>query len=433
MIIIDKALEKLEFEGKPIRVGMIGAGFMAQGIALQIFQFSKGIRLVAIANRNIEKAEKIYKDAGAEKIVSASTQAELDQAIELGTCVVTDDPLLVAKTPHVDLLVEVTGTIEYALPVILEAIKYKKHVALMNAELDGTLGPLLKTYADKAGVIYTNVDGDQPGVQMNLYRFVKGIGVTPVLCGNIKGLQDPYRTPITQAGFAAKWGQKPNMVTSFADGTKVSFEQAIVANATGFHVAKRGLWQPVVPAGSPLEEAVKKFPEQELLNNPGVVDYLVGAAPNPGVFVLGTMEHPLQKHYLNLYKLGEGPLYLFYTPYHLCHLEIPNTIARIVLFKDGVVVPKDKPYVEVVTIAKKDLKKGEVLDGMGYFMTYGECENATQARKENLLPMGLAEGCTLKRDIPKDTALSFDDVTVPKGRIADILWQEQKELFANFK
>jgi predicted homoserine dehydrogenase-like protein len=301
----------------------------------------------------------------------------------------------------------------------------------MNAELDGTLGPVLKTYADRAGVIYTNTDGDQPGVQMNLFRFVKGLGVTPVLCGNIKGLQDPYRTPTTQAGFAAKWGQKPHMVTSFADGTKVSFEQAVVANATGFHAAKRGLWQPVVPPGTPLEEAIKKFPTKEILKQPGLVDYLVGADPNPGVFVLGTMDHPVQKHYLNLYKLGEGPLYLFYTPYHLCHFEIANTIGRAVIFRDSVVTPIGRPYVEVITIAKKDLTRGEVLDGMGYFMTYGECENTAIARKENLLPIGLSEGLKLKHAIAKDQAISLDDVVIDPNRISWKLWQEQCRIFKN--
>ncbi|EKD47851.1 MAG: SAF protein, partial [uncultured bacterium] len=174
----------------------------------------------------------------------------------------------------------------------------------MNAELDGTLGPILKNYADKAGVIYTNTDGDQPGVEMNLYRFLTGIGVTPVLCGNIKGLQDPYRTPETQKAFASKWGQKPHMVTSFADGTKISFEQAVVANATGMHVAKRGMWAPTVPAGTPLKEAVNRYPQEEILNNPGIVDYIVGAEPNSGVFVLGVIDDPVQKFYLDLYKVG---------------------------------------------------------------------------------------------------------------------------------
>jgi predicted homoserine dehydrogenase-like protein len=296
--------------------------------------------------------------------------------------------------------------------------------------LDGTLGPILKVYADKAGVVITNADGDQPGVITNLYRFVKGLGIKPVLCGNIKGLHDPYRNPTTQEGFARKWGQNPSMVTSFADGTKISFEQAIVANATGMQVAKRGMFGRTVAAGTPIQEAAQAFPLETLLNGPGIVDYLVGAEPAPGVFVLGTHDHPIQKHYLNLYKLGEGPLYCFYTPYHLCHFEVPNTVARAVLFGDAAITPQGAPLVDVVAAAKDDLKAGQVLDGMGHYLTYGLCENADVVRNQNLLPIGLAEGCTLKRAIPKDQVLTVDDVTFPEGRLCDRLRQEQTKQFS---
>jgi predicted homoserine dehydrogenase-like protein len=337
--------------------------------------------------------------------------------------------MLLARSPHIDIILEVTGTIDYALTVILEAFKNKKHVAVMNAELDGTLGPILKIYADKAGVIYTNVDGDQPGVQMNLYQFVKGIGITPVLCGNIKGLQDPYRTPETQAKFAAKWGQKPHMVTSFADGTKISFEQAIVANATGMHVAKRGMWGPTVPTGTPLKDAISRYPQDEILKNPGLVDYIVGAEPNSGVFVLGTIDNPMQKFYLNLYKVGEGPLYLFYNPYHLCHFEVPTSLARAVLFGDAALAPIGAPQVEVIAIAKRDLKAGESIDGMGGYTVYGKCENSPIARNQNLLPIGLAEGAKLITAVKKDYTIKIEDVKIDDSKMSWKLWIEQYKTF----
>ncbi|KKR87191.1 NAD(P)-dependent oxidoreductase [Candidatus Gottesmanbacteria bacterium RIFCSPHIGHO2_01_FULL_46_14] len=431
MILVDTALEKREAEGNPIRVGMIGAGFMGKPIALQIIKYTKGMRLVAIANRHIEKAKQAYLDAGASQVETVTSQLELDSAIEKNTYVVTEDPMLLARSSHIDIILEVTGTIDYALEVILEAFKHRKHVALMNAELDGTLGPILKVYADRAGVIYTNTDGDQPGVTMNLFRFVRGIGLTPVFCGNIKGLQDPYRTPETQKAFAEKWGQKPHMVTSFADGTKISFEQAVVANATGFRVAKRGMWAPTVPAGTALEEAIKQYPTEEILKNPGFVDYIIGTVPKSGVFVLGTTDDPIQKKYLALHKIGEGPLYLFYTPYHTCNFEVPTTLARVVIFGDGAVVPKNKPYVEVVTIAKKDLKSGETIDGMGGFTVYGECENAETARKENLLPIAFAEDLMLKRDIAKDQAVTLEDIVSLPTSSSWKLWEEQQRLFKN--
>jgi predicted homoserine dehydrogenase-like protein len=300
----------------------------------------------------------------------------------------------------------------------------------MNAELDGTIGPILKTHADRAGVVYTNADGDQPGVIMNLFRFVKGIGVKPVLCGNIKGLQDPYRNPTTQAGFARQWKQKAHMVTSFADGTKISFEQAIVANATGMTVAKRGMYGPTVPSGTPIKEAPNWYPSESLLVGDGIVDYVVGAEPGPGVFVLGTHDHPTQQHYLNLYKLGEGPFYCFYTPYHLCHFEVPTTIARAVLFNDAAIAPIGGPRVDVVATAKIDLKCDQTLDGMGYYMTYGQAEKSEVVNREALLPMGLAEGCRLKRDISKDSVLTYDDVELPIGRLCDKLRSEQNNYFA---
>ena len=279
-------------------------------------------------------------------------------------------------------------------------------------------------------MIYTNVDGDQPGVQQNLWRFVKGIGVRPVLCGNIKGLQDPYRTPTTQAGFAKQWGQRPSMVTSFADGTKISFEQAIVANATGMTVARRGMHGFTVDPGTPIMEAAKLWDPDELLQGPGIVDYVVGAAPGPGVFVLGTIEHLRQRHYLNLYKLGEGPIYCFYTPYHLCHFEVPTTIARAALLGDATIAPIAGPLVEVVTLAKRDLKAGETIDELGGYTVYGEAETAAAATaRGGLLPIGVAVGATLRRDLPKDAVLIYADVEIPEGRLVDRLRREQDAMF----
>ena len=433
MIIVDTALAKRQAENKPVRVAMVGAGFMAKGIALQICNYVPGMELVAIANRNIEKARQVYLDAGVLLTKEVSSVSQLEENIRKGTHSITDNAILLCEAEGIDAIIEVTGAVEFGTNVAMCAIRNGKHIIMMNAEVDGTVGPILKVYADKAGVVYTNADGDQPGVIMNLYRFVKSLGIKPVLCGNIKGLHDPYRNPTTQEGFAKKWGQNPSMVTSFADGSKISFEQAIVANGTGMRVAKRGMHGPTVPAGTPLKEVVNLYPLKDLLEGPGIVDYVVGAEPGPGVFVLGTHDHPVQKHYLNLYKLGEGPLYLFYTPYHLCHFEVPMTVARAVLFQDAALTPLGAPCVEVVATAKTDLKAGTTLDGIGHYMTYGLCENADTCQKENLLPIGIAEGCILKRDIPKDQVLTYDDVILPEGRLVDKLREEQAQYFKQAK
>jgi predicted homoserine dehydrogenase-like protein len=408
---------------------MVGAGFMGRGIAWQICNVVPGMELAAISNRSVEGALRAYREAGRECTVVSGTLGELEDTIRSGRPVVTDDPMLLCRAEGLDAIIEVTGAVELGAHVAMQAIANGKHVVLMNAELDGTVGPILKTYAERARLVITNADGDQPGVIMNLHRFVRGIGVTPVLCGNIKGLQDPYRNPTTQAEFARTWKQKPHMVTSFADGSKISFEQAIVANATGMTVGKRGMYGPTVTSGTPLREVVDLYPAEHLLDGPGIVDYVVGAEPGPGVFVLGTHDDPMQKHYLNLYKLGEGPFYCFYTPYHLCHFEVANTVARAVLFDDAAIAPLNSPRVDVVATAKRDLKEGEKLDGIGYYMTYGQCEKVDLSVKERLLPMGLAEGCTLRRSIPKDQPLTYADVCMPEGLLAVKLRQEQDRHF----
>ncbi|TDX26948.1 putative homoserine dehydrogenase-like protein [Modicisalibacter xianhensis] len=435
MIIIDTGLAKRQAEGNPIRVGMVGAGFQASGIGLQIITATPGMQLCAIANRNLPAAINVFGQVDIQP-VHCDTQDELEAAIAAGRPAVTEDAVALARAGGLDAIIEVTGSVEFAAHAVLAALESGKHVIQMNAELDGTIGPILKAKADAAGVIYTFSDGDQPGVQMNLYRFVAGLGVTPVLCGNIKGLHDPYRNPATQESFAKRWGQKPAMVASFADGTKISFEQAIVANGTDMQVARRGMLGPDFSNGNPgsplvpIEETVSAFEPHLNPDGPGLVDYVVGARPGPGVFVLGTLENPRQRHYLELYKLGKGPYYCFYTPYHLCHFEVPTSVARAVLFNDAVLAPRAGPKVGVIAVAKKDLAEGETIEEFGGFEVYGVAENMAAIRQEQLLPVGLALGCRLARPVAKDTPLTFDDVVVPAGRLIDRLYAEQEHLFA---
>jgi predicted homoserine dehydrogenase-like protein len=434
VILVDEALRRRAEEGRPIRVGMIGAGFQARGIASQILNHVPGIRLCAIASRRAEAAVECFRQAGiTPRVVSGKN--ELGQVLEAGAPAVTEDAELLARADGIDAIVEVTGSVEYAADVVLAAIETGKHVIQMNAELDGTVGPILKRKADAAGVVYSFSDGDQPGVQMNLYRFVRGIGLRPVLCGNIKGLHDPYRNPTTQAAFAARWGQKPAMVASFADGTKISFEQAVVANGTGFRVARRGMLGPDFSGGDPcaplvpIEQTVGKFEPFLDPQSPGLVDYVVGARPGPGVFVIGISDHPGQRHYLELYKLGAGPYYCFYTPYHLCHFEVPSSIARAVLFGDAVLAPAAGPRVGVIAVAKKDLRPGDAISEFGGYEVYGVAENIDEIRSERLLPIGLAIGTRLARPVAKDRPLTFEDVEIPAGRLVDRLYAEQEAVF----
>ena len=427
MIIVDTALQAREKEGRPIRVALIGAGFMSRGLANHIVNTTPGMRLVGVFNRGTQRAVDLCEYAGIKDVASPATQREVDLAIREGKTVATGDAFLLARSSEVDILVDVTGSVEFGAQVAFEAFKHGKDVLLMNAEIDATIGPIMQAYAAKHGVIFSACDGDEPGVQINLYRWVKGLGLTPRVIGNIKGLQDPYRNPTTQKGFAEKWGQNPAMVTSFADGSKISFEQAIVANATGFKVMNRGMSR-----GVDYKDDVMKIGKLYDINQVrkfgGVIDYVVGT-PLTKVYVLAEHPDPKQQHYLSLYKMGDGPLYSFFTPYHLVHFEVPAAIARVVLFRDHLAKPLGGPVVEVCACAKRDLKAGETLDDYGMYMTYGEAVNADEMCSKKYLPEGLVEGCVLKNDIPKDGVITYDDVTLPPGRIADQLRAEQYKHF----
>ncbi len=430
MIIVDRALQQRQAEGNPIKVALVGAGFMGRGFVNQVVNSVPGMELAAIVNRTQANAERAYREAGVENFVTAEDAAGVSAAVAAGTPVITSNYEAVTRAEGIDAVVEATGAVEYGAHVVLSAIEGGKHVVLLNAEVDGTVGSVLRQRAEAAGVVVSGCDGDQPGVQLNLYRFVKSIGLTPLVAGNIKGLQDPYRNPTTQEGFAKQWGQDPHMVTSFADGTKISFEQAIVANATGMTVEKRGMRG--ADHKGHVDELTGEFDVEKLRELGGVVDYVVGAKPGPGVYILATHDDPKQRHYLNLYKLGEGPLYSFYTPYHLCHFEVPLTVARAVLFHDAALQPAGPPTVEVITVAKRDLKAGQSIDGLGGYDTYAVAERADVTASENLLPMGVAEGCVLLRDVAKDEVLTYADVTLPAGRLVDQLREEQAKITEPF-
>lgn len=421
MIIVDSALHERERTKRPINVGLVGAGYIGRGVTLQIQEFTPGMRVAAIANRTPAHAHAAYRDAGVESVREVRTAAKLDQAVTDGVGVVTDNPETLCQAETVDVIFEATGAVEHGARTAVAALENGKHLVLMNAELDATVGPILKVRADRSGVVVTNADGDQPGVMMNLFRWVRSIGQNPVMAGNIKGFQDRYRTPETQRAFAEEYGLSPKMATSFADGTKLSMENAIVANATGFRAIERGM---VGPPCDHVTEAPDLFSLEELLDG-GRVDYILGAEPGPGVFVLGYSEHPVRNEYMRHLKMGAGPLYTFYVPYHLPHLEGPLTAARAVLFHDAAVTPLGPPVCDVITIAKRNLAEGDLLDGIGGFAAYGVMENSDRAREENLLPMGLSQGCRLLRPISKDDPVGIDDVVKPSGRTVDRLWEEQ--------
>jgi predicted homoserine dehydrogenase-like protein len=398
---------------------------MGRGIALEIISAMPGMRMVAICNRHIARAEQTYKEAGIDSCKVVHTPRELEQAVSAGSYAIAEDPLVLCQAENIEAIIDATGEIETGAHVAMETIKHGKHLILMNAELDATIGPILKVYADRAGVVYTYADGDEPGVAMNLYRFVKSIGYRPVLMGQIKGFLDRYRNPETQRGFAEKYKQKAAMVASFADGSKLCLESSLMANATGFKPGVRGMFG---HRCAHIKDLLDMFSPEQLLNG-GLVDFALGAEPHTGAFVVGYNDHPIKKEYMSYFKMGDGPFYMFYTPYHLPHLQLPLTVARAVLFQDATLAPLGAPVCDTGAFAKRDLKAGELLDGMGGFTCYGLIDTYEVCNKARLLPMALSQGCRLKRDVPKDQGITWSDVDCPPGRLCDKLWAEQREYF----
>jgi len=425
MIIVDTALAERLAKGNPVRVAMAGAGYMARGIALQILTAMPGLRLVAISNRTVAQAERAYREADVTEFSRVQSRGQLEQAISAGRYAVTDDATLLCRAGQIEAVIETTGDVEFGAEVALEAIRNGKHVILMNAEVDASVGPMLKVYADRAGVVYSYTDGDEPGVAMNLFRFVDSMGYKPVLMGQIKGFLNRYRNPETQQSFAEKHQQKAAMVASFADGSKLALESAIIGNATGFVPGKRGMYGYEC---AHVKDLLTKFRVEDFADG-GLVDFVLGAEPHTGAFVMGYNDHPIKKKYMSYFKFGEGPLYMFYTPYHLPHMQLPHSVARAVLFKDPTLTPRGAPVCDTVSMAKRDLKASERLDGMGGFTCYGLIDSYENCQREDALPMALSLDCVLKRDIAKDQPISNRDVELPQGRLCDKLRAEQTEHF----
>lgn len=428
MFLVDHALAWAAEQGKPIRLGLVGAGYSGGLVAHHILRDVPGIFLSAIANRTPERAQAVFRSEGIGDVPVVEGRGRLDRILEGKGRVVTPDVEALCASGHIDVVMDATGAIEFGAGLSLMAIRHGKHMVTMNVELDSTAGPLLARLARQAGVVYSNIDGDEPAVAMNLIRTVRGMGLEPIAAGNLKGLYDPYRTPATQEDFARAHGQDPATMTHFADGTKLCMELTLLANATGFRVGKRGCYGPAL-------SSVREAPEyyRERLQDGGMVDYIVGAEPKNGVFVLAKTTSEKKRDYLEYFKMGPGPIYCLNTPYHLPHLEFSNTIARAALFGDAAIAPMGAPVCETVAVAKKDLREGEVLDGIGGFCAYGLIENSSVAEKERLLPMGVSDGCRLKRPVSRDAAISYDDVDLPPGRTIDRLREMQREAFGGMR
>ncbi len=425
MIIVDRALAARAEAQQPVRVAIVGGGFMGGLVAEQIGHAVDGMEVVAVASRKLDDAERTLARAGRSEIEHASSTEEVDTALASGRSVASTDPVETIRASAVDVVFEATGDVDCGATVAEAAIAAGKHVVLANADADATVGPILKVRADRAGVIVTGIDGDEPAVAMNLARYVRAIGLTPVLAGNMKGFYDPHRNPDTQRAFADSVGQGPRMITSFADGTKLSIECTLLANATGLGVQRRGMVGYEIPHISELLAEL----DPAALSQRGAVDFTLGAQPGTGAFVVGYGEPRDGGASMRYFKMGDGPLYLFYQPFHLPHVEAPLTVARAALLADAAVTPLGGPVCEVAAMAKRDLKSDDVLDGIGGFDGYGMIDNVAKTRSEGLLPIGLSQGCRLLRDVGRDEPLRLVDVE-PRWDL--VAWRLYREQLAHF-
>ncbi len=411
--------------GNTIRVAVVGAGFVGRALVHQI-NLTPGMEASLLVSRKPETGVEAFNKAGftTSEILVSDDPRDLDEAIGAGRRCVSPEPWVLEEMQSIDVAVEATGDVEHGALVALAALSGGIHVVSLNYETDATVGPILAHFARRQGVVYTGSDGDQPGVMMRLVEYAQGIGLEVKAAVNCKGFLDVHATPETIAPWSERQGTSLKMTTAFTDGTKMNVENCCVANATGLRADRRGM----IGIETTLERALDDF--AGAMGQPGIVDYTLGGDFGSGVFVIATGAHPeLAAPYLQYLKMGPGPDYLFFRPWHLVQLETPLSIAEAVLDREPTIAPPGGPQARVVTIAKRDLKAGHQLDDIGGFDHYGEVDNLDQS--EGLLQVGVASGAVLTREIEIDQPLSLDDVELDESRPILRLLEAQTTIFAS--
>ena len=415
-------LRKRQASGQTISVAVVGAGLIGRGIVRQI-DLTPAMRTTLIVNRTVQHAIDAYIQSGRsrQEIIVSDNIRELQSALENGRPAITTKLQSIRELEGLDAAVEVTGAVEYGAEMAMYAIEGGKHVIMMNAETDATVGCALKQLADAAGLVYSNSDGDQPGVLKRMVEYVQGIGFEPVAAVNCKGFMDVNATPDSIRPWATKQNTSLPMTTAFTDGTKMNIENAVLCNATGLVPEVRGMHGIKTDLPTALADCMKIFRRR------GIVDYTLGGSFGGGVFVIGYGDDPVAVQPLMKYlKMGDGPNYLFFRPYHLCHMETPLTIAEAVLDGEPTIAPLGRPVVEVIAIAKRDLRPGDTLDGIGGFCIHGQIDTAENA--SGLLPVGLTDGVRMMRAVGKGDAIPMSAVELNEDTILMRLRRRQESM-----
>jgi predicted homoserine dehydrogenase-like protein len=425
-------LAELEKQGKPIYVGIVGAGQMGRGMVSQVMSM-KGMRPAVVVDVALDNAKNAYKEAGLSEgkdFAAAETVEEGNKLLNAGKFVVTSNNELATKCDIINCAVDATGVPEVGAKVAIDAINNGKHIVMLNVETDVCIGHILYKMANNAGVIYSGSAGDEPGAVMELYDFADALGFEVRVVGKGKNNVIDYDcTPETVAEEAKRKGASAKMICAFKDGTKTMVEMTAMANATGF--------LPDVMGAHGAAGQVKDLPDLLSLKSEGrggvlssyrTVEYINGVAP--GVFIIIASKLPDINHELAYLSMGNGPNYVLYRPYHLTSLETPLTVAKACIDHVPSIVPRAGLVAETGTIAKRDLKAGEKLDGIGGFTIRGTFVSAKEAKEKNILPMGLVNKNTeMLRDIKKGEPITYADVKLDESTLMVQLRKLQDALF----
>jgi predicted homoserine dehydrogenase-like protein len=405
---IAEALERRRREGRPVRVGLIGAGQMGTDIIVQTALMT-GIEVVAAADAVPENVVKACTIAGARARSPAVVDdvAGIARAVAHGQLAVSRSYRDVCMSDSVDVIIDATGNPNVGANVALGAIAAGKHIVMMNVEADVTIGPYLSAKAAEAGVVYTLGAGDEPSATMELVNFLRGLGYPIVAAG--KGKNNAFRidaTPDAYVEEATRRNMNPRMLVEFVDGSKTMVEMVALANATGLVPDIPGMHGPSAPVDT-LHEVFCPRDEGGLLARKGVVDFTVARGVAPGVFAVAEMRHPRLRERMNDLQLGPGPDYTFFRPYHLSSLEVPLSAAAAVLHGQSHMRPLALPVAEVGARAKRDLAAGETLDAIGEYCYRGFALSRADALAQNALPLGLAQGAKVTRSIRGGDYLTY--------------------------
>jgi len=406
------AAELLRYQEKngPVTIGLAGAGQMGTDIVVQV-ALMPGMRIGAISEVRPQAAIDAALLAGHDRgdIVVASGAADIDRAIEAGKIAVTEDLHALAAAGRIDVIIDATGNPNIGTLFALEVMKNGKHIVMLNVEADITIGRFLKDEARKAGVVYTGAAGDEPACTIEIIGFARSLGFDIIAAG--KGKNNPLKIDAMPADYqqeAAARNMNARMLVEFVDGSKTAIEMVAIANATGLVPDVPGMHGPTATLEE-LADVLCPKADGGILNRKGVVDYSIGKGVAPGVFCIIETKHPRVLERMIDLKVGKGPYFTIFRPYHLTSLEVPLSAARAVLFRQADLEPLDHPVAEAVAVAKSDLGTGQSLgmigetDYRGYAMTWED------ARRKGAIPLGLAEKAKVIRPVKTGEFLTYEN------------------------